>query len=236
MNPCLALSVALAAIPSLEDRRHQLTALLDEQWEYVLRTNPEFASILGDKRYNDKLSDFSEKAVYADIEMQKQFLHRFQAVDTTGFPVQEQLNKALMVRQLEESLAGVRFKGWEMPVTQFSGIHIDAPQLVAVLSFETVNDYDDYIARLRQLPKALDDTAALMRQGMRDRLMPPKILLEQVARQSARLSSGKPEENPFFEPAKKFPTTFSGAEKLLSFGVAVEPGASAESVSYALTR
>ena len=213
MSPFLLLSVALAALPPVEDRRHQLSALLDEQWEYVLRTNPEFASILGDKRYNDKLSDRSEAAVLKDIEAQRQFLARFKAVDVRGFPEQEALNHALMVRQLETDLAGVRFKSWEMPVSQFGGIHINAPQLVSVLSFETVKDYDDYIARLKQLPTAFGQTMDLMSKGMADKLMPPRILLEQVARQSAKIAGAAPEENPFFEPAKKIPASFPDADK-----------------------
>ncbi|HET9752616.1 MAG TPA: DUF885 family protein, partial [Myxococcales bacterium] len=149
-----AVLVAQVAPQDLDARRKQLSSLLDEQWEYTMRTSPEYASILGDKRYNDQLTDFSEKAVLADIEAQRQFLARFKAVDPAGLPEQEALSRALMVRQLEMGLSGVRFKDWEMPVSQFSGIHINAPQLVSVLSFETVKDYDDYIARLRKLPVA----------------------------------------------------------------------------------
>ena len=74
---------------------------------------------------------------------------RFEAIDTTGFPEQEVLNKELMVRDLKMDLEGARFKPWEMPVTQENGIHIDAPQLVSVLSFASVKDYEDYIARLK---------------------------------------------------------------------------------------
>jgi uncharacterized protein (DUF885 family) len=197
----------------LEARRKQLNDLLAEQWEYTMRTNPEYASVLGDKRYNDKLSDVSEKAVYADLEAQKQFLGRFKAIDTAGFPEQEALNKALMVRLLEMNLGGSRFKDWEEPVTQFGGIHIDSPQLVSVLSFETVKDYQDYIARLNLLPVAFDQTMDLMRKGMADHIIPPKILLEQVAKQAGTIANTKPEESPFMEPAKKFPASFSDADK-----------------------
>lgn len=198
---------------SLEARRKRLNDLLAEQWEYNMRTNPEYASILGDKRYNDKLSDASEKAVYADLEAQRQFLARFKAIDTAGFPEQEALNKALMVRQLEMSLEGSRFKDWEEPVTQFGGIHIDAPQLVSVLSFETVKDYEDFIARLNQLPVAFDQTMDLMRKGMADHIIPPKILLAQVAKQARTIANTKPEDSPFMEPAKKIPVSFSDADK-----------------------
>src|SRR6266403_5133820 len=192
-----------AAPQGLDARRKQLADLIDEHWEYTMRTNPEYASVLGDKRYNDKLSDFSEKAVLEDLEAQRWFLARFKAVDTSGFPEQEALNQTLMVRQIDMTLSGARFKDWEMPVSQFSGIHINAPQLVSLLSFETVKDYDDYIARLRQLPTVFDQTMDLMRKGMADKLMPPRILLEQVARQSAKIGDPSPEENPFYEPARK---------------------------------
>ncbi len=206
-------AMAAPALP-LEARRRQLGDLLTEQWEYNLRTNPEFASMLGDKRYNDKISDFSEKAVYADLEQTTKFLARFKAVDASGFPEQEALNQALMVRKLELDLEGAKFKDWEMPVSQFGGIHIGAPQLVSVLSFETVKDYEDYIARLKQLPTAFAQTTELMKKGMADKLVPPKILLEQVSRQAGGIARGKPEESPFLvEPAKKMPKTFPEADQ-----------------------
>jgi len=198
---------------SIVERQRQVSALLTEHWDYTMRTNPEWASILGDKRFNDKSSDASEKAVYADIEEQKRFLKRFEAIDTSGFAEQEALNKTLMVRNIRLQLEGVRFKEWEMPVTQFTGIHIDTPQLVSVLPFDTVKDYEDYIVRLKNLPKQFDDTMDLMRKGVSDRLVPPKILLEQVAKQSATLANKKPEESPFMEPAQKFPASVAAEDK-----------------------
>ena len=209
---------AKAAKPSgtsapVEQRVQQLNELLKEHWEYVLRTSPEFASILGDRRYNDKLSDFSQAAIDKDIEQQRVFLRKFEAVDATGFPEQDRLNRDLMVRDLRQSLEGVRFKGWQMPVTQFGGIHIDAPQLPASFPFETVKDYEDYIARLKQTPRAFDETIVQMRNGMRDGLMPPKILLVQVAEQSDTIAKQKPEESPFAEPTTRFPKNFSEADR-----------------------
>ena len=123
---------------SLEARRKSLNDLLAERWEYTMRTNPIYASILGDKRWNDKLDDASQEAIDKDLAETKKFLARIEAVDTTGFPQQEQLNKTLMVRDLKMNLEGARFKPWEMPVSQFGGLHIELPDLVTVLSFETV--------------------------------------------------------------------------------------------------
>ena len=198
---------------SLEQRRKQLNDLLAEHWDYTMRTNPEWASMLGDKRFNDKLSDASEKAVYEDLEVQEKFLRRFKVIDTAGFPEQEALNKTLMVRNIELQLEDVPFKDWEMPVTQYSGIQINAPQLVSVLPFDTVKDYEDYATRLKNMPKQFEDTMDLMRKGMADHLMPPTILLDQVVRQSEMIAKTKPEESPFMEPAKKFPASFTAEEK-----------------------
>src|SRR5947209_20496465 len=91
---------------SLQARRDAFNRLLAEQWDYSLSTQPEYASILGDKRWNDKLSDVSDAAIAADLVKHKDFLARFEAVDTTGFPEQEALSKALMVRNLRETIEG----------------------------------------------------------------------------------------------------------------------------------
>jgi uncharacterized protein (DUF885 family) len=199
---------------SVEQRVKQLHDLLHEQWEYTLRTSPEFASIVGDKRYNDKLSDFSQAAIDKDLAQTRVFLKQFEAIDSTGFPEQEQLNRDLMVRDLRQRLEAAKFKDWEMPVSQFGGIHIDTPQFVTSLSFATVKDYDDYIARLKQLPLAFDQTMVQMRKGMRDGLMPPKILLVQVAEQTEEIAKKKAEDTPFAQPINNFPKEFAEADKV----------------------
>lgn len=228
---CLALSHATTALGQRTARKRQavaasaranspvgprlkrLHALLEEQWQYTLRTSPEFASVIGDKRYNDRVSDLSQRAVDADIRQAARFLREFESIDTEGFPEQELLNRDLMVRNLRERVEGAGFKDWEMPVTQFGGIHTDTPGLVSLLPFSTVKDYEDYVARLRQLPRAFDQTVEQMRKGMRDRLMPPRILLTQVASQTESIARQRPEDSPFAEPVKKFPAGFSEADR-----------------------
>jgi uncharacterized protein (DUF885 family) len=197
----------------LEARRKALNDLLHEQWEYTMRTSPLYASILGDKRWNDQIDDFSQAAIDDNLVQTQRFLTRFEAIDTTGFPDQEVLNKELMVRDLKMGLEGARFKPWEMPVNQFSGIHIDAPQLVSVLSFASVKDYEDYIARLKQIPRLFDQTIVQMRKGMADGLMPPKILLEQVVTQADGIAKTAPEKSPFAHPFDQFPDAVPEADR-----------------------
>jgi uncharacterized protein (DUF885 family) len=205
-----AVSLSAAAAPaSLETRRKALDDLLAEQWNYSLSNSPEFASILGDKRWNDKVSDLSKAQIDRDLAKTKEFLARFEAIDTSGFPEQEALNKVLMVRGLKEGIADARFKGWEMPVSQINGIHLLIPQLAPLLQFESVKDYEDLIARYRKVPGLFDQTVEHMRDGMRDGLMPPKFLLAKVVQQCEGLAAMKPEDSPFAEALKHFPKAVS---------------------------
>ena len=220
---CVCLLAAVAMIPAvmvaanpaadLDARRKALNDLLHEQWEYTMRTSPIYASILGDKRYNDKLDDFSQAAIDDNLAQTKKFLDRFEAIDTTGFPEQEVLNKALMVRDLKMGLEGARFKPWEMPVSQENGIHIDAPQLVSILSFASVKDYEDYITRLKLLPTLFDQTIVQMRKGMAEGMMQPKILLDKVVTQSNGIATTPVEKSPFAHPFDKFPDAIPEADR-----------------------
>ncbi|HET9766237.1 MAG TPA: DUF885 family protein, partial [Thermoanaerobaculia bacterium] len=201
------------AADDLAARRKALADLIAEHWEYNLSENPEFASILGDKRWNDKSSEVSDAAVQRDLQKSREFLARFEAIDTTGFPEQEALNKTLMVRDLKLGLDGARFESWLMPVNQMGGLHLEAPQLVSLLPFDTVKDYDDYVTRLRNLPGQIDGTIGFMRQGMVKHLMPPRFLLGKVAAQAKGIATQKAEESPFAMSLAKMPESFSAADK-----------------------
>ncbi|MBI3477748.1 MAG: DUF885 domain-containing protein [Acidobacteria bacterium] len=206
-------SLTQAADQNVETRRVELNRLLADEWEYTLRTQPELATHVGDNRYNDRLSDFSDKAIAEDQEHSRQSIKRFEAIDTTGFPEQEKLNQALMVRSLRESIEEARFKSWEMPATQFGGVHLGYASLPFDSPFRNVKDYGDYLSRLHQIPRVLEQATAHMREGLRDRLMPPKYLLEKVSVQAQQIADSPLEKNPFTEPLRKFPDSITAQER-----------------------
>jgi uncharacterized protein (DUF885 family) len=197
----------------LDRRRKALSDLLHEQWEYTLRTSPEFASILGDRRYSTEVSDASERAVRADLAETRKFLKRFEAIDTTAFSDQEKLNRNLMVRELRTSLEGAKFVGWQMPVNQMGGVHLFTAQFPSMLPFESAKDYDDYLVRLGKFPKTIDETIANMRKGMKGRLMPPRFLLTKVAEQAQGIADTKAADSPFAQPLAKFPENMPASER-----------------------
>lgn len=201
------------ASATLEARRQQLRDLIAEHWEYTMRRYPEWASILGDKRYNDRWTDQSEQAIADDLAWRKKLLDRLEAIDVTGFPEQERLNHVLLARQLRLTLEGARFEDWLMPVNQFFGTHLWPAQLVTMLPFDSVKDYEDYVARLRALPGVLDQATALMRAGMAKGLMPPKFLLGTVAKQADDIAAPAPDKSAFAAPLARFPAAMPEADR-----------------------
>jgi len=210
---CLVFSSHMFAADTVDARRKQLNDLISEYWEYNLKVNPVFASIIGDKRYNDQLGEGSAEFLKKEAAKEREYLSRFEAIDTTGFPQQEKLNKELEIRDIKRGLGFYDLKMWEMPVSQINGIHIEAPQLVTILSFKTVKDYTDYIARLHEFPRVMNETIDNMRLGMADGMMPPKFLLEKVVDQANAIASAPIDKSPFAQPFEKFPDDFSEADK-----------------------
>ena len=202
-----------AAEQTLEARRVELNRLLADEWEYTLRTQPELATHIGDNRYNDRLSDLSDKAIADDLEHERQALLRFEAVDTAGFPEQEKLNRALMVRSLRDGIEAAKFKSWEMPATQFGGIHLGYASLPFDSPFRDVKDYEDYRSRLLQIPRVLEQAMGHMRDGLREHLMPPKYLLEKVSAQAQQIADSPLDKSPFTDPLRKFPDSISETDR-----------------------
>ena len=208
-----AASVTPVQASGVEANRKALNAVFEDYWQDNLKHSPEFASTIGDKRYNDQISDYSVKAFNEGLAREQSFLLRLAAIEPAGLTNQERISRELLLRQFAEDAEAADFKEWEMPLNQMGGIHTIYPRLVAQLSFTTVKDYDDWIARLHAIPRAFDQVAANMSVGMDDGRVPPKYLLAKVLDQVKGLASQKPEDSPLALPLKSFPTSIKPAEQ-----------------------
>jgi uncharacterized protein (DUF885 family) len=222
-NLCALLLVSLAVASqstpgatqalSLSSRVKTLNTIFSDAWEDQLRHQPEFASTIGDKRYNDQLSDLSVQAYNDSLARGRAFLTRLAEVDTAGMSDQEQLSKELMVRSLIQDQEEARFKPWQLPVNQFYGLQVDLPQLVPLLTFDSVKDYDDYITRLKKVPLAFQQTTDNMSIGMDDHREPPAYLMQKVVAQVNSIADDKPQDSPFALPVQKFPASISATQQ-----------------------
>ncbi|MCZ3010833.1 DUF885 domain-containing protein [Acinetobacter baumannii] len=190
-----------------------LNQLLQEQWEYALKNSPETATVLGDLRYNDRWTEFSKNQIEKDKKTTQNFLKRFEAIDSTGFSATDQLNKDLMIYQLKETLKNYDLKLYEMPFNQMWGLHLQFPGFISSIPFDNVKQYQDYTARLKQIPLILDQGIQLAKQGQKDGLIPPKYLLEKVAKQIDSIATPAGKDSVFASPLKQFPSNISKAEQ-----------------------
>ena len=211
--PTQSLAAPPAQAASVEANRKALNDLFEEYWQAVMERSPEYASELGDKRYNDRIDDYSVKAENAWLEREESFLMRLAAMDPAGLTDQEKISRELLLRQFVDDEEAVQFKEWEMPINQLGGIYTEYPNLAAQLSFTTVKDYDDWIARLHAVPRAFDQVITNMSIGMDDHRVPPKYLLEKALEQVKLLASQTPETSPLALPLKKFPAEVKPAEQ-----------------------
>lgn len=198
---------------SLEARRQQLNQLLAQEWQYELRQSPELATIIGDYRYNDKWSDGSLAHAAKQRQEAEVWLKKFEAIDTTGFPEQEKLNQVLMVRNLKLAIKGFDSKGLEMPVDQFFGTHLQIAEFVDSVPFDSTKHYEDYLARVKHVPAVLEQLTEVLQQGERDRMMPPRFLLEKTADQCRAIAQPAGEANAFGRPVAHFPDAVPAADR-----------------------
>ncbi|EPP3430123.1 DUF885 domain-containing protein, partial [Acinetobacter baumannii] len=183
------------------------------QWEYTLKNNPETATALGDLRYNDRWTEISKNQIEKDKKTTQNFLKRFEAIDSTGFSATDQLNKDLMIYQLKETLKNYDLKLYEMPFNQMWGLHLQFPGFISSIPFNNAKQYQDYISRLKQIPLILDQGIQLAKQGQKDGLMPPKYLIEKVAKQIDSIATPAGADSVFASPLKQFPKNISKAEQ-----------------------
>src|SRR5262249_28051958 len=160
-----ASSLAAAATPSVQSRIAAQNALFDEQYEDDLKANPEAATARGDYRYNDQLNDYSLATIRRQHDHDANFLQRFKAISTSDFPAQDALSHAVLQRTLEQRIANYDCKEYEMPVSQVAGPHRRLADLPLAVPLDTVKQYEDYVARLHQIPGAFTQTEEILRAG-----------------------------------------------------------------------
>jgi uncharacterized protein (DUF885 family) len=205
----LASPLHAAPLAPVASRLAEQNALFEEQYQADLKASPLTATAFGDYRYNDKLDDQSMAEAEREHATDESFLTRLKAIPTTGFTEQDLLSHQLMVRTLERRNDDYAFKDFEMPVSQMGGAHTWLADLPLSSPFGTVKYYEDYIARLHQIPRVFLQTEEVMRAGMKDHFMPVRFLLEKIPAQCQGIIT----EDPFLIPTRKYPSSISSADQ-----------------------
>jgi uncharacterized protein (DUF885 family) len=194
---------------SVEARLAAQNLLFRQQFEDDMKASPQLATSYGDYRRNALLDERSLASEAEQNATDRAYRAKLRAISADGFPEQDRLSHDLLLHVLDQRIADYGLKIYEMPLSQMDGVHLEIADLPHAVPLDTVQHYEDYVARLHQAPHAFEQTIEVLRLGEKDGLTPPRFLLEQIPAQC----EGTISENPFVEPIKKFPASFSVAER-----------------------
>ena len=194
---------------SVESRVAAQNSLFEEYYQSELKAHPERATAYGDYRYNDRLDEYSLAAIERQHASDLDFLARLDAIPSSGFSEQDILSGEVLRMALLQRSENYAFKEYEMPVSQMDGPHVRLADLPLAVPFDSVKQYEDYIARLHQIPRVFSQTEEVLRASMKDHLMPVRFLLEKVPDQCQGVIAA----DPFLLPTRKFPAGIAPEEQ-----------------------
>jgi uncharacterized protein (DUF885 family) len=202
-----------AQTPAAPDIARELHALFEEDWQWRLEQFPEFATFLGDARYNDRLTDGSFEAIERRKAHEREMLERIRGIDRARLSGEDLLSYDLFLREKELEVEGQRFPTELMPMNQMGGPQLGFPQLVTATPFRDRKDYEDYLARLSAFPRSIDQAIALMERGVETGWLPPAGPLRSVPAQIQGQIVEDPAESPLYAPFQSFPKEVSEPER-----------------------
>ena len=189
-----------------------LLKLFDTTWQEDLADDPVSATQLGDARYNDRWPDMSLEAIDRRHKKNYARLQSLTKINRDKLDKADQLNFDLFQREIKTRIEEYQFKPW-----MFANRTFDGPQLLAEVAefapFNTVKDYDNWIARLNTTGIYVDQWILLLTQGTAERLTQPRVTINKVLEQLKGPLTADPEANPFYAPFKKMPASIPAAEQ-----------------------
>jgi uncharacterized protein (DUF885 family) len=221
---CSVLAVACATThaPAASDG---FRAMLDEDWKYWMAQYPETATAVGYPGQNARWTDYSQAAIDARAAHLRSTVQRIANIDRAGLGAEDQISYDLYRELLETAAQGLDFHNdampirgvvphnLRMPMNQLEGVQQDVPNAVAQMPTATRADYENIIARLEAVAPLVDQTIALMEQGMADKLMPPRITFRDVPNQVRAQIVDDPMRSPLLDAFKTWPSIISEADR-----------------------
>jgi uncharacterized protein (DUF885 family) len=185
-----------------------LHALFAEEWERGLRESPETATYLGDARYNDRWGDSSPDAIERRHTADRAVLAKIDSIDRAALPIDEQLNYDLFRYQYAQRIDGHAHAQFLIPLNQRGGVQT-ADEILDVLRFDDAKSYDDWLARMRALPRLINQNITLMRMGIEEQRLHPKIVMQRIPAQIEKQIVDDVTQSPYYKPFTQFPETIA---------------------------
>src|SRR5215471_13595510 len=185
----------------------ELEALFNREWDYQMRDDPEYASFLGDRRYNREWRDDSPPAYAARKAHADEVLAALARIDRNALGAVDRENYDVFRIHLEYARDRLALGFQYLLLTQLEGVQT-ANQLADALPFEKAADYEDWIGRLSHFPARVTQTIALLREAIGKKMVHPRVVMARIAPQLDRQIVTGPEASPFYQPFRNMPAAF----------------------------
>ena len=217
----LLASSADAGFAQQAEASAQLERLFAEAWEFTLQENPLFATQVGDRRYNDRLPSVTVSDYQRRLVKQLSFLERLDAIDKSSLSESERTSYDIFKRLGEDQVGELEFRSYLIPITNRNGFHVSFPQLPRRVPLRTVEDYENYIARLNAFSTYAQQHIDLMRIGVREGYTLPGVVLEGYEDAIDPHIVDEAAQSLLFEPFQRFPETIppEDRERLTEAGI-----------------
>lgn len=178
----------------------QLTALLDEGWQYNLSRSPQSASYFGDKSAQDKLDDVSSAYKKDTAKGWQKLLNKLKKINRDDLSAEHRINYDMFHSQLENNLADHAFKEYQMPITSEGSFHVDLARMANNMSFKTNDDYLNYLRKLKQVSKVFDQHINNMRDALKTGMTQPRVIVEHYPEFIQQYIIDDPKKHAFYQP------------------------------------
>ncbi len=195
------------------DASAELRTLFDDEWSTRLARDPLFASEMGVADYNDKLPVDTRENHRRYLDEDRAFLQRLEAIDRSALPADDQLNYDLFDFIIRSRTTLDNYRPYLIPILSDGGFHISIQRMYEAMPFETVADYENYLARLRAIGQYFDQNIDNMREGLRLGITQPKEILDGIVPSISGPIVDDPTESIFFSPFEAIPGHFSDADR-----------------------
>ena len=200
-----------------EDPTEALHKLFDEHFERSLELSPIGATSIGDDRYDDQYANsIGPEHREASRALDEEFLQRILTIDRDGLSQQDKLSFEIFKLNRETSLAGDQFPSHLAPMNQFrsaTSSFVNLGSGAGIHPFKTVKNYDDFLSRMDGFVVYVDQAIDNMKEGIRQGVTQPKILMARYVPQLESQLVDSAEESGFYSPILNMPDDFSEADK-----------------------
>ena len=204
-----ALLLGACAVQPGKPAHTDADAFFADYWEAELEHSPISATFVGDPRYNDRLPIWgSPEARRENRDFQQRWLDKARALDTSTMTSQQRLSTEIFIRDREQALADIDTPGHLLPLHQFyntAGFIAQLGSGTSAQPFNTVEDYDNWLARAAQVPVLFEQIQTNMRSGIAQGIVQPTVLMTKVVEQIEALINADPTRTLFWKPIENFP-------------------------------